>query len=256
VRYDREVVESHNVVGVLAGRDPKLAHEAVVLTAHLDHLGVGAPANGDSIYNGAMDNAGGVATLLEVARALAAPERRPARSVIFVCVTGEERGMLGSYAYAMRPAAGAASPIANLNVDMVLPIVPLDHLVIHGIDESTLGDRSRELAQEAGITLLPDPEPQRRLFIRSDQFSFIRRGIPAIAPMAIAPTGSAEDSLLKQWLRERYHQPSDDLDQPFDPEAVAKLIDYVTKLAARVANDPARPVWKETSYFRRYATTP
>jgi hypothetical protein len=253
VRYDREVVESQNVVAVLPGKDPRRANEAVVLTAHLDHLGVGAPANGDSIYNGAMDNASGVSVLLEVAKALTAPERRPARSVIFVCVTGEEKGLLGSHYYANRPAVTADSMIANINVDMVLPIVPLDHMLIHGVDESTLGDRARELAVESGITLLPDPEPERRLFVRSDQFNFIRNGVPAIAPDAAAPKGSANYDKLRAWIKTRYHQPGDDLAQPFDPAAVGSLISYVTELAARVANDPTRPVWKPTSFFRRYA---
>jgi hypothetical protein len=254
VRYDRQVVESQNVVAVLPGRDPRLRGEAVVLSAHLDHLGVGAPAQGDSIYNGAWDNASGVASLIEIARALSAPERRPARSVVFVLVTGEEKGLLGSHYFAHRPTMPIDSIVANLNVDMVLPIVPMDHLVIHGVDESTLGDRARELARERGIEVLPDPEPHRRLFVRSDQFNFIRNGVPALAPMAGAPKGTPEDEKLRAWIRERYHQPGDDLNQAFEPAAVSTLVDYVTELAARVANDPTRPTWKASSFFRRYAT--
>jgi hypothetical protein len=254
IRFDRDHVTSQNVVAVLPGRDPRLSGETVILSAHLDHLGVGAAVDGDSVYNGAMDNASGVSALIEIARALAAPERRPARSVLFLCVTGEEKGLLGSQFYAHRPTVASTAIAANVNVDMVLPIVPFDHVLIHGVDESTLGDRAKELAGEMGIELLPDPEPDRRLFVRSDQFNFIRNGVPAIAPAPAAPPGSAGSALLKAWIRTRYHQPSDDLAQPFDPRAVGGLLGYLTELTARVANDPARPSWKPTSYYRRYAT--
>jgi Zn-dependent M28 family amino/carboxypeptidase len=256
VRYDRQVVTSQNVIALLPGKDPKLKGEYVVLTAHLDHLGVGVPVDGDSVFNGAMDNASGVAALIEVARALAPAAKRPARSVLFVVVTGEEKGLLGSYFYTRRPTVPVGQIAADLNVDMVLPIVPLTHMIIHGVDESTLGDRARSEAQASGITIVPDPEPQRNLFIRSDQFNFIRAGVPAIAFSTGAVKGSPEDSLLHAWIRNRYHQPSDDLAQPMDPNAPADLIRYVARLTADIANDPARPHWKDESFFRRYATTP
>jgi len=253
VTYDRTIVESQNVVAVLPGRDPALKGEYVVLTAHLDHLGVGTPVDGDSVFNGAMDNASGIASLIEVARALAPQAKRPARSVLFVCVTGEEKGLLGSYYFSHHPAVPIASIVADLNVDMVLPIVPLKHLLVHGEGESDLGDRAREDARAAGIAVLPDPEPQRNLFIRSDQFNFIRAGVPAIAFSAAAVPGSDEDSTLHAWTRRRYHQPSDDLAQPMIPGAAGDLIRYVTRLTADVANAPARPRWKEASFFKRYA---
>jgi len=253
VAYDRTIVESQNVVAVLPGRDPALKGEYVVLTAHLDHLGVGTPVDGDSVFNGAMDNASGVASLIEIARALAPASKRPARSVLFVCVTGEEKGLLGSYYYSRRPTVPITSIAADLNVDMVLPIVPLKHLLVHGEGESELGDRARADAQAAGIDVLPDPEPQRNLFIRSDQFNFIRAGVPAIAFSAAAIPGSAEDSTLHAWTRTRYHQPSDDLAQPMIPGAAGDLIRYVTRLTADVANAPARPRWKDSSFFKRYA---
>ncbi len=251
IRYERRTVRSQNVLALLRGSDPVLAKEYVVLTGHLDHLGVGTPVAGDSIFNGAMDNASGVATLVEVARALAA--KRPRRSVLFAVVTGEEKGELGSYYWTRRPTVPLANVAANLNVDMVLPIVPLAHLVVQGVDESTLGDAARAEAVAAGVDVMPDPEPQRNRFIRSDQFSFIRAGIPALAFAAGAVAGSAQDSLLHAWVRDRYHQPSDDLAQPFDPDAPAALIRYLSGLTARVANAPARPEWKATSFFRRYA---
>jgi Zn-dependent M28 family amino/carboxypeptidase len=256
VRYDRQVVTSHNVIARLPGRDPKLKGEYVVLTGHLDHLGVGAPVEGDSIFNGALDNASGVGQLIEIARALAPAAKRPARSLLFVIVTGEEKGLLGSYYFTRRPSVPMTSIAANVNVDMVLPIVPLEHMVIHGVDESTLGDLARAEAKASGIEVLPDPAPKRNLFIRSDQFNFIRAGVPALAFSVAAVKGSPQDSVLMAWQRERYHEPSDDLAQPLDLEASADLIRYATRLTAAVANAPARPGWKESSFFRRYAGLP
>jgi Zn-dependent M28 family amino/carboxypeptidase len=170
--------------------------------------------------------------------------------VLFVCVTGEEKGLLGSYFYSRRPTVPMASIVADLNVDMVLPIIPLEDLVVHGEGESELGDLARADARAAGIAVLPDPEPQRNLFIRSDQFNFIRAGVPAIAFSAAATPGSPEDSTLHAWTRARYHQPSDDLAQPMLPGAAADLIRYLTRLTADVANAPARPRWKDTSFFK------
>jgi Zn-dependent M28 family amino/carboxypeptidase len=253
VRYERRTVTSPNVVALLRGSDPMLAKEFVVLTGHLDHLGVGAPVAADSIFNGAMDNASGVSALIEVARALAAS--RPKRSVLFAIVTGEEKGLLGSYYWTKNPTVPLGQVAANLNVDMVLPIVPLAHLVVQGVDESTLGDAARAEAAAAGIDVIPDPEPQRNRFIRSDQFSFIRAGIPALAFNAGAIPGSPEDSLLHTWTKTRYHEPSDDLAQPIDSTAPAALIGYLTRLTMRIADAPVRPAWKEHSFFRTYART-
>ena len=251
VRYEKRTVSSPNVVARLPGRDPVLSKEYVVLTAHLDHLGVGAPVEGDSIFNGALDNASGVSVLLEVARALEA--KRPGRSVLFNVVTGEEKGLLGSYYWTRRPTVPLAQVVANVNVDMLLVIAPFTHLVVQGVGESTLGDAARDEAMASGIAVVPDPEPQRNRFIRSDQFSFIRAGIPAVAFNAGALPGSPRDSLLRAWVRSRYHEPSDDLAQPIDPTAPAALIRYITALTARVADAPDRPRWKDGSFFRRYA---
>jgi Zn-dependent M28 family amino/carboxypeptidase len=256
VRYERRTVTSQNVIALLKGSEPALAKQYVVLTAHLDHLGVGAPVQGDSIFNGAMDNASGVSTLIEVARSLAASPKRPKRSVLFVVVTGEEKGLLGSYYWTKRPTEPINQVAANVNVDMVLPIVPLTHMIVHGVDESTLGDAARAQAEASGIAVIPDPEPKRNLFIRSDQFNFIRAGVPAIAISAGAVPGSPEDSLLHAWVKTRYHQPSDDLQQPYDREAPATLIRYVTALTQRVADTPERPKWNDSSFFKRYAVSP
>ncbi|MCC7178490.1 MAG: M20/M25/M40 family metallo-hydrolase [Acidobacteria bacterium] len=244
-------VESHNVAGIVRGSDPKLASEFVVLTAHLDHVGVGAPINGDDIYNGAMDNASGIATLIEAASAVAAA--KPKRSVVFVAVTAEEKGLLGSRYYALNPTVERDAIVANINMDMFLPLYPLRSLMVLGLDESDLGDDVRAVAQEMGIGVRPDPQPQRNRFIRSDQYSFIREGVPALAMKVGFEPGSPEEKIDADWTRERYHAPSDDLAQPIDRSAAAGFTDMIGRLAARVANRDTRPSWKTDSFFKRFA---
>jgi len=253
VHYDRETLESQNVVALLPGSDPALKDEIVLLTAHLDHLGVGAPVAGDSIYNGAMDNASGVAALIEIARALTKAPKRPARTVAFVCVTGEEKGLLGSRYFSLKPTVPAEAIVADLNVDMVLPIIPLKRMIVFGDGESDLGADAKGVADETGIAIQADPEPLRNRFIRSDQFNFIRRGVPSVAFSTGAVPGSQEDSLLHRWTRERYHAPADDAEQPLDPAAPADLIRYVTRLTVQVADRPTRPAWNDASFFKRFA---
>src|SRR5580658_3655407 len=213
VAVERGEVESQNVAGVLPGADPLLKDQYVVLTAHLDHLGIGEPINGDRIYNGAMDNASGVATLLDIAESLNESKPKLRRSLLFVAVTGEEKGLLGSRYFAAHPTVKPGSMVADLNVDMFLPIVPLKVLTVFGLAESNLGDTAREAAQAYGISVQPDPEPQRNIFIRSDQYNFIRHGIPALAMGVGVTPGSSEQKIFKDWLTQRYHAPSDDLNQ-------------------------------------------
>jgi Zn-dependent M28 family amino/carboxypeptidase len=244
-------VESHNVAGIVRGSDPKLAGEFVVLTAHLDHVGVGAPINGDDIYNGAMDNASGIATLIEVASVVAAA--KPKRSVVFVAVTAEEKGLLGSRYYALNPTVERDAIVANINMDMFLPLYPLKSLMVLGLDESDLGDDVRAVAQEMGIGVRPDPQPQRNRFIRSDQYNFIRVGVPALAMKVGFEPGSPEAKVDADWTRERYHAPSDDLAQPIDRGAAVGFTDVIGRLSVRVANRDARPSWKAESFFKRFA---
>ena len=180
-RGEQEGVESANLVAYLPGSDPKLKNEYVVLSAHLDHLGVGEPINGDRIYNGAMDNASGSAVLLEWSDRSRSRRSKLKRSLLFVLVTGEEKGLLGSRYFAAHPTVKPGSMVANINIDMFLPIVPLKVLTVYGLDESDLGDMAREVAQQLGVQVQADPEPQRNAFIRSDQYNFIRHGVPALA---------------------------------------------------------------------------
>jgi len=254
VRIDRREATSPNVVGIIEGSDPSLRGESVVLSAHLDHLGIGAPVEGDSIYNGAMDNASGVATLIEIARALGDARVKPKRSILLLALTGEEEGLLGSCAFAKNPPPAAGTMVANLNLDMFLPIVPLRATVAFGIDESTLGDRYRGFAESSGVRIAPDPAPQQTYFIRSDQFNFVRAGVPALF---VEFGGTAEDSTLgkrlKKWQETRYHAPSDDLRQPVDFEAAAAFNRLLAGFTENVANRRERPVWHEGSFFARFA---
>jgi Zn-dependent M28 family amino/carboxypeptidase len=251
-----EQVEAPNVVGLLPGSDPRLQDQVVVLSAHLDHLGVGEPIRGDSIYNGAMDNASGVASLLEIARALHdAGERghKPRRSLLFLALCGEEKGLLGSRYFAGHPTVAASALAADLNIDMFLPLYPLHYLTVEGLDESSLGDDARAVGAAAGVEVVPDRFPDRNAFIRSDQYSFIRSGIPALAFSFGAAPGSPEEKMRKDWLTNRYHAPSDDVDQPVDLAAAVKFNQIILALAERVADEEARPAWKPTSFFRRFA---
>jgi len=243
-------VESQNVVAVLRGTD--LKDEYVVLSAHLDHVGVGQPINGDSIYNGAMDDASGIATILEVARHMHDSHVKLRRSVLFLAVTGEEKGLQGSKYFAAHPTV-TGDLVADINLDMFLPLHALRYLEVQGLDESTLGDDIRAIAAAAHVEVQADKEPNRNLFIRSDQYNFIRKGVPSLAFKFGYLPGSPEEKLHKDWLKNRYHAPSDDLNQPVDKAAAARFNEIILKLAERVASSDKRPVWKPNSFFRRFA---
>lgn len=245
--------ESQNVVGVLAGTDPRLKNEYVVFSAHLDHVGIGEPINGDKIYNGAMDDASGVASLIEIANMLKAQKTKLKRSVVFLTVTGEEKGLLGSRYFSVNPTVPKNNIVADINMDMFLPLFPLHYLEVQGLGESTLGDDIRDVCQKAGITVQADKEPDRNLFIRSDQYSFIRQGVPALAFKFGYEPGSPEETIAKNWLKNRYHAPSDDLNQPVDKDAAAKFDRILLDLGTKVANAKDRPRWNDKSFFRRFA---
>jgi Zn-dependent M28 family amino/carboxypeptidase len=245
-------VESDNIIAELPGTDPKLKDEFVVLSAHMDHLGIGEPINGDRIYNGAMDNGSGSALVLDIANSLHRSQAKLKRSVLFVFVTAEEKGLLGSKYFAANPTVPKGSIVADINTDMFLPIYPLKILTVYGLDESSLGGMVRQVGQQEGVQVQPDPEPLRNAFIRSDQYSFIRQGIPAVAMSVGFKPGSPEAAAHKKWLTERYHAPSDDLNQPVDLAAAAKFEDIVQDLAVKVADDPQRPQWNNDSFFRRF----
>ncbi len=247
----RDHLRSPNIVAALHGSDHRLATQYVVVSAHLDHLGVGEPVNGDRIYNGAMDDASGVATVLDIAHRLRSA-RPPRRSILFVIFTAEEKGLLGSHYFAARPTVPRNSIVADLNFDMPLPLWPLKSVLAPGADESSLGADAAAVARSRGLTMATDPLPDRNVFIRTDQFSFVREGIPALAFKFGFAKGTAEFEIEHRWRATRYHAPSDDLEQPgVLHEEAAKLDAYVAALASRIANADSRPVWLPGSIFGR-----
>jgi hypothetical protein len=253
IRYDRAPIESPNVVAFIPGSDEHLGNEYIVLSAHLDHLGIGGAIKGDSVYNGAMDNASGVASLIEIARMIHASGTKLRRSLVLLAVTGEEKGLLGSRYFAAHPTIPIHHIVADVNLDMFLPIIPFKILTVYGLDESDLGDIAKEVADRYDIRVQRDPQPQRNSFIRSDQYSFIRRGVPALSFKIGAEPGSPEDKVMKLWTKERYHAPSDDLKQPVNREAAAEFTRLLMNYAITVANRKDRPLWKPSSFFKRYA---
>jgi hypothetical protein len=249
----RDTVEAPNVAGMLGGSDPKLKSEYVIMSAHLDHVGVGRAIKGDNIYNGAMDDASGVASVLEIARLMKESGIKPKRSVIFLAVVAEEKGELGSRYFAMRPTVDKKSIVADINLDMFMPLFPLKFLEVQGLAESTLGDDIRAIARAAGVEVQADKEPEQNRFIRSDQYSFIRNGVPSLAFKFGYEFGTPEDKIFHDWIRDRYHKPSDDVNQPVDKAAAAQFNHIIAALLQQVADAPARPRWKDESFFKRFA---
>ena len=252
VGFSRGTARCHNVVGLLPGSDPKLRNEYVVVSAHLDHLGIGTPVNGDPVYHGAIDNASGVASILEIARAIHDSRSTPRRSIVFLAVTGEEKFLLGSEYFAAHPTVPGPL-VANINIDGVWSMFPLRALEVLGVEESTLGDDIRALAAETGVEIHTAYEPDRVLFIRSDQYNFIKRGVPALFPGIGYTRGSPEEKLAHEWTRVRYHSPADDAKQPVEPSAAARFNDLQRKLILKIADSPERPRWKPESFFNRFA---
>jgi len=248
---------SENVIGVLRGSDPALRDEYVVLSAHLDHLGIASEgqgdARGDRLFNGAMDNASGVAVLMQIARDLG-QQKAPRRSVVFAAVTAEEMGLLGSRAYVERARTRNMRIVANLNTDMFLPLYPMRQLVVYGLEESELGDDARAVAGQMKIGVQTDPQPLRNRFIRSDQYSFIREGIPSLATKVGFEAGSADAEIERQWLAQRYHGVSDAPDQPVDLAAVGTYAELIKRLGVRIANRATPPRWLDSSVFAQLAS--
>ena len=249
----RDPVDSANIVGLVEGSDPALKSEYVIMSAHLDHVGVGRAVNGDSIYNGAMDDASGVASVIETARLLKASGVKTKRSVIFIAVTAEEKGELGSQYFAARPTVPFDKIVADINLDMFLPLYALKVIEVQGLAESSLGGSVRAAAKTLGVDVQTDREPEQNRFIRSDQYSFIRRGVPALAFKFGYEFGSPEETIRRNWVRDVYHKPNDDLKQPVNKEAAALFDRVIMTLLQSVANDDKRPTWNADSFFKRFA---
>jgi hypothetical protein len=241
-------VRSCNVAALLPGSDPGRAGEFVVLTGHLDHLGTGSPAAGDSIYNGAYDNASGIAVMLEVARAFAEMDTPPRRSLLFLAVTGEEHGLEGSRHFTENPTVPLESIAANVNLDMFLMQHPLVDVIAFGSEHSTLARVVEKAVGELGVALSPDPMPEEVLFIRSDQYPFVQKGIPAIFLVG-GDAGAPEDRTLQHWLKTRYHSVGDDMSQDIDFDAGADFARVNFAIARAIADAEERPRWIEGDFF-------
>ncbi len=245
-------VVSPNIVAVLPGSDPLLKGQYVAVSAHLDHLGVGEPIHGKTIYAGAMDDASGVATVLETAKAFSQSGERPKRSMLFLVFTAEEKGLLGSRFFAGHPTVPEGSVVADLNLDMFMPIFALKELHVQGLEQSTLADQARAVGSKHGIEIAGDPEPDRNSFIRTDQYSFVQAGVPSLAMKFGWTAGSPEYRAWREWLAVRYHSTDDDLTQPVDLAAAAQFNRFFADLARAVANDDVAPHYLDSSFFKRF----
>jgi Zn-dependent M28 family amino/carboxypeptidase len=251
-------VTSPNVVAKLEGSDPVLKNEYLVFSAHLDHLGIGEPVNGDKIYNGTLDNASGCAILLEVARAFAKMNPRPKRSILFLAVTGEEKGLLGSDYFAHYPTVSKRDIVANVNMDEDVMLWPLRDIIAYGADHSTLEGVAERAAKRLHLSVSPDPEPEQVIFIRSDQYSFVKQGIPSIFPVAGFKSndpGIDPAAIFKTWDQTRYHEPQDDMEQPgLDFNQAVKYAQFIYLCGWFITQDAARPTWNAKDFFgERYA---
>jgi Zn-dependent M28 family amino/carboxypeptidase len=260
-----EPVASRNVVAQLPGSDATLGQEHVAYTAHLDHVGIGVAVDGDAIYNGALDNALGVSILLEAARQLHAGKDRPKRSALFLALTGEEKGLLGAEWFAREPTVARGSLVANLNMDMPVLLAPTTDVIPIGIEHSSLQPLVAQAARDVGVALSPDPYPEEVVFVRSDQYAFIRAGIPAayldggvVAPATAGPadagtTGATATSdpklAMRDFLRRCYHQPCDDASQPIQYADAARLARLNARIGTLVGNIAERPHWNKGDFF-------
>ncbi len=252
-----EPAESRNVVAKLPGSDTTLGAEHIAYTAHLDHIGIGAPVkdeNGieDRIYNGALDNALGVAIMFEAARILHTSKTAPKRSLLFIALTAEEKGLLGAEWFASHPTVAAESLVANVNMDMPVLLAPSKDVVPIGIEHSTLKSALDTAAKELGVELSPDPFPEEVVFVRSDQYAFIRAGIPAVYLNGgtVSADGVRDPKLaLRKFLREHYHQPSDEATLPIAYGDALRLAKLNARIGQLIGDAAERPKWNVGDFF-------
>jgi Zn-dependent M28 family amino/carboxypeptidase len=247
-----ERVTSPNVVAILPGSDPRLSSQFVVLSAHLDHLGIKTVASDDKtdddhIYNGALDNAAGVATLLEVARAAAAAPDKPRRSIVFLASTAEEKGLLGADYYARHPTVPIKQIVGNVDLDMPLLLYPFTDVVAFGANHSTLGKLVAQAVAPMNITLSPDPMPEQGVFTRSDHYMFVKQGVPAVFFATGFANGGAEK--WGEFFEKAYHSPKDDMNQKIDWEAGARFAEANYRVTRAMADSEEPPLWIQGDFF-------
>ncbi|HZO18731.1 MAG TPA: M28 family peptidase [Gemmatimonadaceae bacterium] len=249
-----EHLQSENVVGIVRGRDPIVRDQYVAFSSHWDHLGIGPVVGGDSIYNGALDNASGVADLLAVARVAAQQSPKPRRSFLFVFVTAEESGLLGSEFFGQNPVVPADKIVANLNVDGGNVLGRVRDLTVLGSNKSSLGPTLARMLATRGMRITPEEHPERGYFYRSDHFSFAKVGIPSISLGAGTdfvgrPKGWGVEQ-NEEYTAKRYHQPSDEYRPDFDLTGAAQLAEIVLRFGTSVANSSTVPAWNPDAEFR------
>jgi Zn-dependent M28 family amino/carboxypeptidase len=226
----------------------------VALSAHLDGYGYGTAVLGDKLYNGTLDDAAYVALLIELAKDL--QYKAPARSLLFCIFTGEEKGLLGSAYFTTHLTVPKENIVANLNLDQLRPIFPLNILTMEGLTDSTLGDTVRTVASQFKIEVRPDLEPERNLFRRADNYNFVRIGVPIASFIFGYDKGSPEEVVYRDWYARRYHKPQDDIKTPIDWDAARKFNRFYTALTLTIANAPNRPQWLPSSPYSPHQTTP
>lgn len=258
-RFVQTDTASWNTAGVVRGSDPALRDEYVVYTAHMDHVGMGSPVNGDSVHHGALDNAGGTATLIAMARAFASLPAPPRRSVMFVAVSGEEKGILGSDYFVRHPPVPAGQIVANVNMDNYLMLAPVKDLAAYGASYSTLDEVVRKSLEQVGVALSPDAAPEQMIFTRSDHYPFMRRGIPAVMLFNGQASGSAGrdgSTMLRQWLGNVHHTPRDTYEQGIDWGAGVSYAKANFLIGWEVATATERPRWKGNYFFMERRNAP
>ncbi|HVO82691.1 MAG TPA: M28 family metallopeptidase [Terriglobales bacterium] len=251
-RYSQ--VESPNIAAILPGSDPQLKNQYVVYSAHADHLGIGVPVNGDDIYNGAVDNASGTAALLEIARALSELPTAPRRSILFLAVTGEEEGLLGSDYFAHYPTVPISRIAANVNMDEISLFYDFRDIVALGAEHSSLGEVVDDVARHMNLEVSPDPAPEEVYFVRSDQYSFVKEGVPAVyigeGYKTVDPKLDG-GKIAHNWEATRYHLPDDDMNQPLDFNAAVKCTRANLAVGYEVAQERQRPRWNAGDFFEK-----
>ncbi|MBO9561017.1 MAG: M20/M25/M40 family metallo-hydrolase [Caulobacter sp.] len=246
LKTEIEKRRSSNVVGLIEGSDPTLKAQTIILSAHLDHLGIHGK-DADKINNGALDNASGVATLLEVARGFKEAKTKPKRSIVLLTVTAEEKGLIGSEYFAHNPTVPREGMAADVNLDMPVLLYDFQDVIAFGADRSSIGPAVARAAGRVGIGLSGDPLPEEGLFTRSDHYRFVEQGVPSVFLMTGFKNGG--EKAFKDFLATHYHKPNDDLNQPIDYKAGARfaLVNY--EIARELADAPARPSWNKGDFF-------
>lgn len=251
-KSEHKQISSPNVVGILEGSDPVLKNEYVVYSAHSDHIGFAKTVKKDKINNGAMDNASGTAVLMETARMFSQMGDKPKRSILFVAVSGEEKGLLGSDYYARNPTVPEGSMVANVNLDMPILTYEFADVIAFGANHSDMQESVAKAAENIGLTLSPDPWPEQALFTRSDHYSFVKQGVPSVFLVPGLKSADPEVDGAKvfgEFLKTNYHKPGDDLSQPFNWKAARKFAEVNFQIGNTLANQNKKPSWNEGDFF-------